>query len=279
MSEQAGDRPATLITGGSSGIGAAIARRLLTAGHRVAVTGRDPDRLASLAASVDAGNALLTVAGDAADYAAVSQAVQAAAGTFGRLDNIVACAGTSGNDSLADGDAEQWREMTLTNVLGPALLIRAAVPALRTSRGRIVLIGSALGLRNVPGSFYSVTKWAVTALAENARMQLASDGITVTLISPGRTDTPWWDRMPAGSGGSGSGGSGGSGAGAALSAAAVADVVAWVISQPAGTAVSAVVVRPQGLPPHGLGPVAAAGPDPAAEAGRALSTRVTSLPE
>ncbi len=276
MSEQAGHRPATLITGGSSGIGAAIARRLLTAGHRVAVTGRDPDRLASLAASVGAGNALLTVAGDAADYAAVSQAVQAAAGRFGRLDNVVACAGTSGSDSLADGDAEQWREMTLTNVLGPALLIRAAVPALRSSRGRIVLIGSALGLRNVPGSFYSATKWAVTALAENARMQLASDGITVTLISPGRTDTPWWDRMPAGSGGSG-----GSGAGAALSAAAVADVVAWVISQPAGTAVSAVVVRPQGLPPQGpgLGPVAATGPDAAAEAGRALSTRVTSLPE
>ena len=133
--------------------------------------------------------------------------------------------------------------MTLTNVLGPALLVRAAVPALRATRGRIVLIGSALGLRHVPGSFYSVTKWAVTALAENARLQLAGQGITVTLISPGRTDTPWWDRMQ--DGGTSGRGADRSGTSPALSAEAVADVIAWAISQPAGTAVGSVVVRPQ----------------------------------
>jgi NAD(P)-dependent dehydrogenase (short-subunit alcohol dehydrogenase family) len=78
----------------------------------------------------------LTLAGDAADYTAVQAAVGATVHRFGRLDTVVANAGFATHDTLADGDPDRWREMVLTNVLGPALLIRAALPALKQTRGR-----------------------------------------------------------------------------------------------------------------------------------------------
>ena len=100
--------------------------------------------------------------------------------------NAVANAGYVARDTLADGDPEGWRVMVLTNVLGPALLVRAALPALTRSRGRIVFVGSTSGLEHLEGSLYSATKWAVTALAENTRLLVTGDGVGVTLIAPGR---------------------------------------------------------------------------------------------
>jgi NADP-dependent 3-hydroxy acid dehydrogenase YdfG len=118
------DAPVALITGGASGIGAATARRLLDQAHRVTITGRDHDRLGRL-----------PLAGDAAGYTAVHAAVGATVHKFGRLDTVVANAGFATHDTLADGDPGRWREMVLTNVLGPALLIKAALPALQQTRG------------------------------------------------------------------------------------------------------------------------------------------------
>jgi NAD(P)-dependent dehydrogenase (short-subunit alcohol dehydrogenase family) len=132
----------------------------------------------------------LTLAGDAADYTAVQAAVGATVHRFGRLDTVVANAGFATHDTLADGDPDRWREMVLTNVLGPALLIKAALPALQQTRGRIVLIGSVAGFAHTPGNIYGVTKWAVTGLAENTRRLVTGDGIGVTLIAPGRVATP-----------------------------------------------------------------------------------------
>src|SRR5262245_23420994 len=107
--------PVTLVTGGSSGIGAGIVRRLVAAGHRVAVTGRDPSRLDRLAKELDVGPLLRTMAGDAADAEAVIAAVDDAVQSFGRLDNAVANAGFVTRDTLADGDPAGWRDMILTN--------------------------------------------------------------------------------------------------------------------------------------------------------------------
>jgi NADP-dependent 3-hydroxy acid dehydrogenase YdfG len=230
------DGPVTLITGGASGIGYATTRRLLAAGHRVVVTGRDETRLARLADDVDAGKALLTVAGDATAYGSVSAAVEAAVTQFGRLDNVVANAGFSTHDTLADGDPDQWREMVLVNVLGPALLVKAALPALRESHGRIVLVGSVAGFKHTPGNMYSVTKWAVTALAENTRMLVTKDGVGVTLIAPGRVDTPFWDGREGGA----------PPPVALLTAEQIADAITWALGQPPGVDVNALVVRPVG---------------------------------
>ena len=132
------DSPVTLITGGGSGIGAATARAMLDLGHRVAVTGRGEARLRRFAEELGEPAGLLTLPGDAADHDAVRSAVETTLGEFGRLDNAVANAGYATFDSLDDGDPAGWRDMVLTNVLGPALLIRAALPALKETRGRIV---------------------------------------------------------------------------------------------------------------------------------------------
>jgi len=161
------DGPVTLSTGGGSGIGAATARRLLGAGHRVAVTGRGQERLDRLAEDLGRPAELLTLVGDAADWDAVSSAVETTVARFGRLDAAVANAGYATFDNIADGDPAGWRDMVLTNVLGPALLIRAALPALRQARGRIVLVGSVAGVVYSPGNIYGATKWASASRAES----------------------------------------------------------------------------------------------------------------
>jgi NADP-dependent 3-hydroxy acid dehydrogenase YdfG len=227
----------TLITGGAGGIGAATTRRLLAEGHLVAVTGRDRGRLARFAADLGAGSALLTLPGDAADAADVEAAVAATVKEFGRLDSVVANAGFSTHDRFVDGDPERWREMLLTNVLGPALLARAALPALKESRGRIVMIGSVAGLRYSPGNMYSVTKWAVGALAENVRLGVTGDGVGVTLVAPGRVETDFW-----------SGRAGGTPDGPMMTAEHIADAVAWALRQPPGVDVNTLVIRPVGQP-------------------------------
>jgi NADP-dependent 3-hydroxy acid dehydrogenase YdfG len=226
------DSHVTLITGGGSGIGAATARRLLGLGHRVTITGRDSSRLTRFVESAGSPAGLLTVVGDAADYAAVESAVQLTIERFGRLDNVVANAGRGTWDGLADGDPAAWREMVLTNVLGPVLLIRASLSALKQTRGRIVLIGSIAGVVFLAASIYGATKWAVTALAENTRLMVAGDGIGVTLIAPGLVDTNFWDPV------------GGAPPGLTLTAEQIADTIAWTIDQPAGVDVNTVVVRP-----------------------------------
>ncbi|MER6977782.1 SDR family NAD(P)-dependent oxidoreductase [Streptomyces carpinensis] len=79
--------------------------------------------------------------------------------------------------------------MVLTNVLGPALLVRETLPHLRESKGRIVITGSVAGVRNTPGNLYSVTNWAPHAPAENTRLLVGKDGVGVTVVAPGVVDT------------------------------------------------------------------------------------------
>jgi NADP-dependent 3-hydroxy acid dehydrogenase YdfG len=230
------DFPVTLVTGGTSGIGAATARRLLALGHRVTVTGRDTDRLKRFVEEANAPDQLLAIAGDAADYAAVVSAVESPVETFGRLDVVVANAGYATHDALDDGDPAGWRDMVLTNVLGPALLIRASLAALKETRGRIVLVGSVAGVVYTPGNIYGATKWAVTGLAENTRRQVTEFGVGVTLISPGRVETPFWDSygsLPPGH---------------LLTADQLAESIVWAIARPAGVDVNTLVVRPIGQP-------------------------------
>ncbi|MCZ0985827.1 SDR family oxidoreductase [Streptomyces diastatochromogenes] len=230
------DAPVALITGGGSGIGAAVARQLLDAGYRVTVTGRGEQRLREFADSLGNPDELLTVAGSASTFDDIQDAVDRTLKAYGRLDTVVANAGSATHDSVADGDPSGWTEMVLTNVLGPALLIRASVDALKETGGRIVLIGSVAGFVNTPGNLYGATKWAVTGLAENTRRQVTEFGVGVTLVAPGRVETPFWDSygsLPPGH---------------LLTADQIADSVVWAIRQPAGVDVNTVVIRPLGQP-------------------------------
>ncbi|MDT0566876.1 SDR family oxidoreductase [Streptomyces sp. DSM 3412] len=230
------DAPVALITGGSSGIGAAVARQLLDLGHRVAVTGRRAERLRAFAVELGEPEGLLTVPGHAAEYADVQAAVDATLKEFGRIDTVIANAGFGTHDTVAEGDPAGWPEMVLTNVLGPALLVRASIDALKETRGRIMLVGSVAGFIHGPGNIYGATKWAVTGLAENTRRQVTEWGVGVTLIAPGRVETPFWDSygaLPPGH---------------LLTADQIADSVVWAIRQPAGVDINTVVVRPIGQP-------------------------------
>ena len=182
---------------------------------------------------------MLTYAGDAADPDAVQDAVDATTARFGRLDNVVANAGYATHDGLADGDPAGWRDMVLTNVLGPALLIRASLPALKQSRGRIVLVGSVAGLVHTPGNIYGATKWAATGLAENTRQLVTSDGIGVTLVSPGGVVTEFFEKV---------GGPPADRPGGYLSADEVAASIVWALTQPPGVDVSTITVRRIGSP-------------------------------
>lgn len=230
------DSPVTLITGGSSGIGAAAATLLLDRGHRVAVTGRDRDRLDRVTQSCGRPEALLSLTADAADHDAVRSAVEAVLERFGRLDAVVANAGSATPDSVTDGDPTRWREMVLTNVLGPALLIHSSVEALRAASGRIVLVGSVAGFIHTPGNLYGATKWAMTGLAENTRRAVTGQGVGVTLIAPGRVDTAFWDAL------------GGPPEGHLLTPEQVAESIVWAVCQPSGVDVNTLVIRPIGQP-------------------------------
>ncbi|GLW90535.1 oxidoreductase [Actinokineospora globicatena] len=225
-----------LVTGGGSGIGAATARRLLGGGYRVVVTGRSGEKLRAFAAGLGDPAGLVVVPGDAADHVAVRAAVGEAVERFGRLDCVVANAGFATFDELGDGDPAGWRDMVLTNVLGPMVLIDAALPALRETKGRIVLVGSVAGHVYSPGNIYGATKWAVTGLAENLRRALIDDGIGVTLVSPGATRTDFFDAMP-----------GGVPDRDYLSADKLGETIVWALTQPEGVDVNTIVIRPTGM--------------------------------
>lgn len=226
--------PVALITGGSSGIGAATARQLVEKGYGVAVTGRGEDRLAQLAEKLGNPGNLLTIPGDTSDFDTVHAAVNATVEKFGQLDTVVANAGYATQAGLIEGEPDELRDMILTNVLGPVLLIKAALRELKKTRGRIVIVGSVLGHVHTPGNIYGMTKWAMTGLAENVRLLVTGEGVGVTLISPGRVDTAFWDNL------------GGPPADQLLVSSNIADSIVWAMEQPAGVDVNTLTVRPIG---------------------------------
>jgi NADP-dependent 3-hydroxy acid dehydrogenase YdfG len=215
-----------LITGASSGIGAATARAAAGAGWRVVLAARSIDRLKELASELDGA---LPVQCDVTEWEQQQAMVEAALERFGRLDAAFANAGFGAARGFLAESPEHWRAMVLTNVYGAALTIRATLPALKESRGHLLLTGSVAGRRALPGSLYSATKWAVTAMAEAARQELNDTGVRVTLIEPGMVDTPFFSR------GAGDG---------ALQADDVARAVMFALDQPEHVDVNEILIRP-----------------------------------
>ena len=188
------DAPVMLITGASSGIGAATARAASEAGYRLALAARRSVPLGGLARELGGPDRALAVPCDVTEWEEQQRMVSAALERFGRLDAVFANAGFGARRGFLEESPEHWREMVLTNVYGAALTIRASVTALRESRGHLLLTGSVAGRKAVPGSLYSCTKWAVTAMSEAARQELHGSGVRVTLLSPGTVQTPFYDE-------------------------------------------------------------------------------------
>jgi len=181
-----------LVTGGNRGIGLAIAQRLAADGHKVAVTHRGSG----------APEGLFGVECDVTEWDQVEALRDAALERFGRIDVVFANAGFGATRGFLEESPEHWRSMVLTNVLGPALTIRATLPhMLERGDGHYLITSSVAGRRPLPGSLYSATKFAATTIGEALRQELRqvkeNDRIKVTLIEPGITDTEFFDDKPA----------------------------------------------------------------------------------
>ena len=221
------DDPVLLITGASSGIGAATARRAVERGYRVVLGARSEDRIAALAAEL--GDTAVGRRCDVTNWDDQQALVATALERFGRLDAALANAGFGAKRGFLEESVEQWRSMIDTNVLGVALSIRAALPHFReVGRGHMLLTGSVAGRRALPGSLYSATKWAVTAMGEALRQEVSDSDIKVTLIEPGMVDTPFFDTPVEG----------------ALEADDIARAIVYALSEPAHVDVNEILVRP-----------------------------------
>jgi len=226
------DDPVFLITGASSGIGAATARQASAAGHRLVLAARSTDKLEALAAELGGDDRAIAVTCDVTDFAQQEAMVQAAHDAFGRVDVVFANAGFGAARGFLEESPEQWRDMVLTNVLGCAYTIRAALPALKESVGHLLLTSSVAGRRALPGSLYSATKHAVTAMAESARQELNDSGVRVTAIEPGMVDTPFFDDRPSN----------------ALEPDDIARAIMFAVSQPPHVDVNEILIRPTSQP-------------------------------
>jgi NADP-dependent 3-hydroxy acid dehydrogenase YdfG len=204
--------PVFLITGASTGIGAATARHAAEAGYRLVLAARSIDRLNELAAELGGQDRALAIECDVTEWEQQQAMVERTLSSFGRLDVAFANAGFGAKRGFLEESPELWRSMVLTNVYGAALTIRASVA----------------GRRALPGSLYSATKWAVTGMGESARQELNDSGVRVTLIEPGMVDTPFFSNRPTD----------------ALHADDVARAVMFAVSQPEHVDVNEILVRP-----------------------------------
>jgi NADP-dependent 3-hydroxy acid dehydrogenase YdfG len=224
--------PVFLITGASSGIGAATARRAAEHGYRLVLAARSKDKLDALAEELGGRGRALAVTCDVTDFSQQEAMIAAALEAFGRVDVVFANAGFGAKRGFLEDTPEHWRAMVLTNVLGAAYTIRASIPALKDSKGHLLLTSSVAGRRPLAGSLYGATKHAVTAMAESARQDLDDTGIRVTAIEPGMVDTPFFENRPQG----------------ALEPDDIARAVLFAVTQPPHVDVNEILIRPTAQP-------------------------------
>lgn len=179
-----------LVTGGSRGLGLALAEAVLAAGDRAVVTARDPSRLQHL---VDRhGTAIRTAKLDVTDSVAAACAVQVAKDAFGGLDVLVNNAGYGDVASVEDATLDEFRRQIETNLFGTIIMTKAAIPAMRAQRsGHIIQLSSVGGRIGAPGrAAYSAAKWGVEGFSESLALEMALVGVKVTIVEPGgfRTD-------------------------------------------------------------------------------------------
>jgi NADP-dependent 3-hydroxy acid dehydrogenase YdfG len=223
------ESPVLAITGASTGIGAATARRAVEFGQRVVLAARSGDRLQALAGELGGPDHAVALRCDVTSWDDQQQLVTAALERFGRLDAFFANAGFGAKRGFLEESVEHWKAMIDTNVLGAALSIRACLPHFRErNAGHVILTSSVAGRRALPGSLYSATKHAVTAMGEALRQEVAETDIKVTLIEPGAVDTPFFDSTP----------------GNHLEADDIARAVLFALTQPPHVDVNEILVRP-----------------------------------
>jgi NADP-dependent 3-hydroxy acid dehydrogenase YdfG len=220
--------PVFLITGASSGIGEATARRAAEAGYRLVLAARRLERLESIAGELGGSERVVAVRCDVTEWSEQQAMVETAISRFDRIDVAFANAGFGAKRGFLEETPEFWKSMVLTNIYGAALTVRATLPSLKEAHGHLLLTGSVAGRRALGGSLYSATKWAVTAMGEAARLELNGTGVRVTLVEPGTVDTPFFDERPHD----------------ALEPDDIARAVMFAVTQPPHVDVNELLIRP-----------------------------------
>ena len=227
------DSPVLIITGASTGIGAATARAAATEGWRLVLAARSQDKLETLTDELGGADAALAVQCDVTEWDQQQALVAKALDAYGRIDAFFANAGFGAGRGFLEESPEHWRAMVDTNVYGAALSFRAALGHFREQgAGHVLVTGSVAGRKVMPGSLYSATKWAVHAMADGLRQEVADTGIRTTIVAPGKVDTPFFDDPVED----------------ALQPEDIARAVVYALSQPAHVNVNEVLIRPVGQP-------------------------------
>ena len=177
-----------LVTGAASGLGRAVAAAVTAAGGRALLVDRVPVQ--------DAPEGALATVADLADTRAAEDAIRELIDRAGGVDAVVTAAGTDRCGALGDVPAEEWERVVAVNLFGTAAVVRAALPALKESRGKIVTVASTLGLRALPdATAYCASKFGVVGMTRALATELAGQ-VGVTLLVPGGMNTAFFDGRP-----------------------------------------------------------------------------------
>ncbi len=224
-----------LITGASTGIGEATARRAIEAGFNVVLAARSTDKLEHLRDQLGHERAL-AVTCDVADWQSQQKMVAQTIKHFGRIDVVFANAGFSKGSTFYGGEdkPDEWQQMVMVNVYGAAATARVTLPELVKNRGHLLVTGSVVGRVTSIRNLYSATKWAVTGMAQAIRNEMVGTGVRVTLVEPGIVDTPFWDNLQKPD------------SAKELQADDIARAVMFAVSQPPHVDVNDILIRPTG---------------------------------
>ena len=239
--------PTAVVTGASSGIGAATTRQLAAAGYRVILTARRIDRIQALAEELSAdGHEVLARPLDVTDRAAVD-ALAEELRAQGSIDVLVNNAGGAlGTETVAQGDPADWKTMYEVNVLGVLHMTQALLPALTaTGEGTVVVVSSTAGLSTYEGGGgYAAAKYGAHALTETLRLELCGEPVRVIEIAPGMVKTEEF-ALTRFRGDADKAESVYAGVAEPLTADDIADTVTWAVTRPPHVNVDLLVVRPR----------------------------------
>lgn len=187
-----------LITGGTKGIGRGIAQALLHQGMKVAITGRDASSTKEAAKGLTENeNYILAVEADVRDYESQQQAVEAVVKKFGKIDVLVANAGLGHFESITEMTPKQWNETIDTNLTGVFYSVKAAIDAIKGSKGYIITISSLAGTNFFEkGTAYNASKFGLTGFTQALMLDVRQDDVKVTTIMPGSVSSYFGGREP-----------------------------------------------------------------------------------
>ncbi|CAN7518405.1 SDR family oxidoreductase [Terrabacter sp. LjRoot27] len=182
-------RPVAVVTGGTRGIGLALARNLSDT-HHLVVGGRSADSVADVVASLPSAEGLVADLADCSPGGSLETALEALVPRLSRVDVLVHSAGVLRNGTVADAPVKDWLDSMTVNVVAVAAITRALLPALRSAHGLVITVNSGSGLTATPASgAYCASKFALRAFSDVLRQEEREHGVRVTSLHPGRVDT------------------------------------------------------------------------------------------